>query len=164
MTIGPIQAIFFGFENTDQFHGEVIEELTRLRGRGLIRLIDLFLAVKDPSGEVKAKELSALTKEESVEFGQVIGKLLGMSDQENKEAAAEVVETTLAAASHALGMDYPGIKKVVEELPPGKATGVMLFEHTWAIPLRDAVRRAGGRHLAQGFLTPELLGIVGEQL
>ena len=40
----------------------------------------------------------------------------------------------------------------------------MLFEHTWAIPFRDAIRRAGGRGLAQGFITPEGLMIVGEEI
>ncbi len=39
-----------------------------------------------------------------------------------------------------------------------------MFEHTWAIPLRDAIRRAGGVPLAQGFLTPEALIMVGEEL
>ena len=38
--------IIFGFDRTDQFRGEVLEELANLRGRGLIRLIDLFVALK----------------------------------------------------------------------------------------------------------------------
>lgn len=164
MTVGPVQVIFVGFDRIDQFHGEVLAELTSLRGRGLIRLIDLFLAIKEESGEVKARELNALTKEESIEFGQVIGKLLGLSESQTPEMGAEAIEKTLAAASHSIGLDYPGIKKVVENLPPGKAFGVLMFEHTWAIPLRDAIRRAGGIPLAQGFLTPELLVMVGEEL
>ena len=73
MTVGPVQVIIFGFDRTDQFRGEVLEELANLRGRGLIRLIDLFLAVKDPSGEIVAVEMNDLTEEESVEFGKVIG-------------------------------------------------------------------------------------------
>ena len=39
-----------------------------------------------------------------------------------------------------------------------------MFEHTWAIPLRDAIRRAGGVPLAQGFITPEALLMVGQEL
>ena len=50
MTVGPIQVIVFGFDRIDQFRGQIVEELGKLRGRGLIRLIDLFLAVKDASG------------------------------------------------------------------------------------------------------------------
>lgn len=164
MSVGPIQVIFFGFDRTDQFRGEVLEELSNLRGRGLIRLIDLFVALKDASGEIVAVELNDLTEDESVEFGQVVGKLLGVSDVSAGELAASAIENILASASHSVGLDYHGIRKVVEELAPGKAFGVLMFEHTWAIPLRDAIRRAGGNPLAQGFLTPEALVMVGEEL
>jgi len=164
MTVGPVQVIFFGFDRTDQFRGEVLEELASLRGRGMIRLIDLFVALKDDSGEIIAVELNGLTEEESVEFGQVVGKLLGVTNVSAGELAAGAIENILAAASHSVGLDYPGLRKVVEDLPPGQAFGVLMFEHTWAIPLRDAIRRAGGIPLAQGFLTPEALVIVGEEL
>ncbi len=164
MTVGPVQVIIFGFDRTDQFRGEVLEELINLRGRGLIRLIDLFLAVKNPSGEVIAAETNDLTEQESVEFGQVIGKLLGVTELETGEVSAEAVERTLAAASHSVGLDYNGLRQVVEDLLPGKAFGVLMFEHTWAIPLRDAIRRAGGVPLAQGFLTQEAMIMVGEEL
>jgi hypothetical protein len=39
-----------------------------------------------------------------------------------------------------------------------------MFEHTWAIPLRDAIRRAGGVPLVQGFITQEALVMVGKEL
>ena len=164
MTVGPVQVILFGFDRIDQFRGQIVEELGKLRGRGLIRLIDIFLAVKDASGEVKAKEMTGLTDEEAVEFGNVVSKLLGLSEVGAADASAEAIERTLAAASHSIGLDYQGIRKIVENLPPGKAFGVLMFEHTWAIPLRDAIRSAGGMPLAQGFITPETLIMVGEEL
>ena len=163
-TVGPVQVIIFGFDRTDQFRGEVLQELTNLRGRGLIRLLDLFLALKNSSGEIVAVELNDLTEQESVEFGNVVGKLLGVSHVSAGELAASAVENILAAASHSVGLDYNGLRQVVEDLPPGKAFGVLMFEHTWAIPLRDAIRRAGGVPLAQGFITPEALLMVGEEL
>ena len=55
MTVGPIQVIVFGFDRTDQFRGEVLEELASLRGRGLLRLIDLLVAVKESDGESSAR-------------------------------------------------------------------------------------------------------------
>jgi uncharacterized membrane protein len=164
MTVGPIQVIIFGFERTDQFRGEVLEELANLRGRGLIRLIDLFVASKEADGEIVAVELNDLTEQESVEFGQVIGKLLGVSGVDIGEESAQAVELTLASAADSVGLDYPGLRELVVSLEPGKAFGVLMFEHTWAIPLRDAIRRAGGVPLAQGFLTQEALSIVGEEL
>lgn len=164
MTVGPVQVIFFGFDRTDQFRGQVLEELANLRGRGLIRLIDLFLALKETSGEIVAVELNDLTEQESVEFGQVVGKLLGVSNVSAGELAASAIENVLASASHSVGLDYPGLKMIVEDLSPGQAFGVLMFEHTWAIPLSAAIRRAGGIPLAQGFLTPEALVMVGEEL
>jgi uncharacterized membrane protein len=164
MSIGPIQVIAFGFERTDQFRGEVLEELANLRGRGLIRLIDLFVAIKDESGDLAVVEMNDLTETETVEFGQIIGKLLGLDGVKTEELAAGAIEATLTAASHSVGLDYKGIKQVVENLPAGEAFGVLMFEHTWAIPLRDAIRRAGGVPLAQGFLTLEALTMVGAEL
>ena len=164
MTVGPIQIIVFGFERTDQFRGEVLEELYNLRNRGLIRLIDLLLAMKTPAGEIIAKETNDLTEEESVEFGQVIGKLLGVSKADVGEASADAIEKMLAATSHSFGLDYAGIQQLVYNLEPGKAFGVFMFEHTWAIALRDAIRRTGGVPLAQGFLTQEALAMVGAEL
>jgi hypothetical protein len=163
-TVGPVQVIIFGFERTDQFRGQVLEELSSLRGRGLIRLLDLFLALKSPGGDIVAVETNDLTEQESVEFGRVVGKLLGVEQVSAAELAGAAVENMLAAASHSIGLDYQGLRQVVESLPPGKAFGVLMFEHTWAIPLRDAIRRAGGVPLAQGFITPEALLMVGEEL
>jgi uncharacterized membrane protein len=164
MAIGPVQVIFFGFEQTDQFRGEVLQELASLGGRGLIRLIDLFVASKEPDGSIVSAELSGLTEQEAAEFGRVAGKLLGISDASAGEVAAAAVEMTLAAASHSVGLDTQGLRQVVANLEPGQAFGVLLFEHTWAIPLRDAIRRAGGVPLAQGFVTQEALVMVGEEL
>jgi uncharacterized membrane protein len=164
MTIGPVQVILFGFDRTDQFRGEALEELASLRGRGLIRLVDLFVAIKDQSGEIVAAEMSDLTDEESVEFGKVIGKLIGTSEGGTGVASAEAIEKTMAAASHSIGLDYQGIRAMVKNLPAGKAFAILMIEHTWAIPLRDAIRRAGGVPIAQGFLTPEALVMVGEEL
>ncbi len=162
--VGPVQVILFSFDRTDQFRGEVLDELRNLRGRGLIRLLDLFVALKDTSGNIVAVELNDLSEQESVEFGQVVGKLLGVASFSAGELAASVVESILAAASKSAGLDTQDLRQVLEGLPPGKAFGVLMFEHTWAIPLRDAIRRAGGIPLTQGFITPEALVVVGEEL
>jgi uncharacterized membrane protein len=164
MTVGPVQVIVFGFERTDQFRGEVLGELANLRGRGLLRLIDLFLAVKDLNGKIVAAEVNDLTKDESVEFGKVIGKLLGISGESALEMTADVAENMLTAAFKSVGLNYQGLQNMVNNLEPGKAFGILMFEHTWAIPLRDAIRRAGGVPLTQGFITQEALVLIGEEL
>ncbi len=164
MTVGPIQVIVFGFDRTDQFRGEVVEELARLRGRGVIRLIDLFLAIKEADGSITAAELNDLSEQESAEFGRVLGKMLGVSGIEGRDVVAGAIERTLSAASASLGLDAQGLQGTIANLEPGKAFAVLMFEHTWAIPLAAAIRRTGGVPLAQGFLTPETLVMVGEEL
>lgn len=164
MKVGPVQIIVFGFDRTDQFRGEVLAELMTLRGRGLIRLIDLFVAMKKPNGDIEAMETKDLTEEESAEYGRVVSKLLGIEGVTTGDVVVAATERTLAAASASLGLDYQGLRQTVENLQPGKAFGVLMFEHTWAIPLAAAIRRAGGVPLAQGFVTPESLVMVGEEL
>jgi uncharacterized membrane protein len=164
MAVGPIQVVVFGFDRTDQFRGEVLDELASLRGRGLIRLIDLYVALKSPQGDIVAAETSDLSADESAEFGQVLGKLLGVEGLTGRDVAQAAMQRTLAAATASLGMDFQSLRKVVEDLQPGRAFAVLMFEHTWAIPLAAAIRRAGGVPLAQGFVTPEALVMVGEEL
>jgi len=43
---------------------------------------------------------------------------------------------------------------VVEEIPNDSAAALVLIEHHWAIPLRDAVVRAGGFRISDGFISP----------
>jgi hypothetical protein len=43
---------------------------------------------------------------------------------------------------------------VVEEIPNDSAAALVLIEHHWAIPLRDAIARAGGFRISDGFISP----------
>ena len=46
VAIGPVQLIVLGF-NHPQFHGEIIEELERLRESDTVRVIDSLAIYKD---------------------------------------------------------------------------------------------------------------------
>ena len=37
---------------------------------------------------------------------------------------------------------------MIEEIPSDAAAALVLLEHHWAVPLRDACARAGGFHIA----------------
>ena len=50
MAIGPVQLIVLGF-NHPNFHGEIIDELERLRESDTIRVIDALAVHKDVEGE-----------------------------------------------------------------------------------------------------------------
>ena len=49
---------------------------------------------------------------------------------------------------------------LIDDLPDGSSALVLAFEHLWAVPLRDAVRGAGGVVLAHRTLSAEdLIGL-----
>jgi hypothetical protein len=43
---------------------------------------------------------------------------------------------------------------VIVESPNDSAAALILLEHHWAVPLRDAIARAGGFRLGDGFISP----------
>ena len=43
---------------------------------------------------------------------------------------------------------------MLEDIPNGSAAALILLEHHWAVPLRDAIVRAGGFRISDGFISP----------
>ena len=64
------------------------------------------------------------------------------------EAGAE------AAADGVQVFDDDDAWDVLEEIPNDPAAALVLIEHHWAVPLRDAVMRAGGFRIGDGFISP----------
>ena len=159
MAIGPVQLIVLGF-NHPNFHGEIIDELERLRASDTIKVIDALAVHKDAAGEIEVAHLSNLTLDEAVELGTKIGALigLGIEGEEGMEEGAE-----LGAEAAADGMQvFDGEEwDVLEDIPNDSAAALLLIEHHWAVPLRDAVARAGGFRLADGFISPLDLVSIG---
>jgi len=157
MAIGPVQLIVLGFSKPD-FQGEILAELDRLKEKDVVRVIDALAVYKDAQGEVTTLERSDLSDEEAAEFGAVVGALigLGMAGEEGAEAGAE-----LGAEAAGEAFDDENDWDVVDELPNDSAAALILLEHRWAIPLRDAVRRAGGFPVSDGFIHPLDLVAVG---
>ena len=48
-----------------------------------------------------------------------------------------------------------------EHIPDDSAAALILLEHHWAVPLRDAVFRAGGFRISDGFISPLDLVAIG---
>src|SRR5947207_2595073 len=158
MAIGPVQLIVLGF-NHPNFHGEVIAELERLRESDTVRVIDALAVYKDSQGELEVEHLSNLSEEEAIELGTKVGALvgLGIAGEEGAEKGADA-----GAQAAADGIDVFGGDEwdVLEDIQPNTAAALILIEHHWAVPLRDAIARAGGFRIADGFISPlDLVGI-----
>ncbi len=161
MAIGPVQLIALGFRNPD-FHGEIIAELERLRESDTVRVIDSLAVYKDADGDLAVEHLSNLSEAEAIELGSTIGALIGLGiDGEEGAEAGAIAGAQQASAEggvHAFS-DQEGWD-VLEDIPNDSAAALVLLEHHWAVPLRDAIVRAGGFRISDGFISPlDLVGI-----
>jgi uncharacterized membrane protein len=161
-----MQLVVIGFAPDAQFRGDIIRELTALRGRGVVRLIDAMFIRKDADGKINAAvHESDLTLHERELLGAIVGGILGLAAGGDSES--EALGATLAAqsiAEGAFGLGIADLQRIKDQLPAGSAALLLLIEHQWALELKGAVRNAGGVPIVQGFLTPEALFMVGEEL
>ena len=153
MAVGPVQLIVLGFPNPN-FHGEVIAELERLRESDTIRVIDALAAYKDDAGDVEVVHLSNLTKDEAVELGSVIGGLIGLGEDGEEGMEAGAIAGAEAAEAGFAPLGDSDDWDILDDIPNGSAAALILIEHQWAVPLRDAIGRAGGYRISDGFISP----------
>jgi uncharacterized membrane protein len=160
MAIGPVQLIALGFTHPN-FHGEIIAELERLRQSDTVRVIDSLAVYKDADGDIEVEHLSNLSTEEAIELGTKIGALigLGVDGEEGMEAGAVAGAEVAADGVHAFSNEDAW--DVLEDIPNDSAAALILLEHHWAVPLRDAIMRAGGFRLNDGFISPLDLVAIG---
>jgi uncharacterized membrane protein len=164
MAIGPVQLLVLGFSHPD-FQGKIRGELDRLRDNDLVRVIDALAVRKDADGNVTTLHQSQLSTDEQQAFGALVGGLIGLgaAGEEGFEIGAERGAEAVAERG---GVFDEEAWDVLAEIPEDSAALLILLEHRWAIPLRDAIARAGGFRLASEFISPldlVALGLVGAE-
>jgi len=155
---GPVQIIVIGFDNPDP-QGEVLAEVDRLRKLEIVRLVDLVVVAKSDDGDLAQVQTSDLTVGQATGLGAIAGALVGFGAA--GEEGAEAGATLGAQAAAEGGLLGEAVWSVADAVPPGSMAAVVLLEHRWAIPLRDAVRRAGGVALADAWIHPADLVLYG---
>jgi hypothetical protein len=141
VALGPVQLVVLGFDHPD-FRREIAAELERLGRPDTIRVIDSLVVYKDARGELEVAHLSDLSTEEADELGTIVGTLIGLAVEGEGSGAEPRVES-----------ERPGWD-VLEDIPRDTAAALILLEHEWAVPLRDAVARVGGYRISDGFISP----------
>jgi hypothetical protein len=163
MPFGPLQIFTFGFPDTSAFEGRIAEELLKLSDAGTIRIIDALAVIAD-GDEVDILRVSDLDDEQREELGLEMGALvgLGMDGLEGMLSGAEIGAEIGAEGGlgvvEAIGEDF------IEELPDGAAALVLIIEHRWAVPFRDAVVDAGGLVLGNQWIGAQDLVELGAAL
>ena len=130
MAFGPMEYVVLEFE-VNQFRGEIVPALRDVVSRGVIRIDDLVLVKKDRDGDVTVSELKDLGKDAAT-WEPLLGDL--------KEL-----------------FSHDDIEQLTKNLKPNSTAALVLFEHTWAANLRDAIIRAKGRLIADNFVPPEVV-------
>jgi uncharacterized membrane protein len=129
--LGPVELLFVEFPG-NQFTGEIIPELTQLVEQGTIRVIDLVFVAKDADGNSVGIALEDLPGDAKNAFSKLVTELAELIAEEDVDDLAEGLE-------------------------PNSSAAILLFEHTWAIPFRDAIVGSGGRLIARLPITEEAL-------
>jgi len=129
--LGPVELLFVEFPG-NQFTGEIIPALNELIEQGTIRVIDLVFVAKDADGNSVGIALEDLPDESKDAFAELVSEVAELIAEEDVEDLAESLE-------------------------PNSSAAILLFEHTWAIPFRDAIAGSGGRLVARLPITEEAL-------
>ncbi|MGH8869153.1 MAG: hypothetical protein ACRDYU_14320 [Actinomycetes bacterium] len=152
MELGPVQVLVLAFEKAN-FTGEIMRELTRLREHDVVRLVGLLFVRKDEDGSIEELETTDLSPEELTSLGELAGALIGLGAGGEEGAAIGAAEGAHRTEDGSV-FDEEQVWYLADQIPPGVATAVVVLEHRWAIPLRDAVVRAGGTAVSDEWIHP----------
>ncbi|WP_296666911.1 DUF6325 family protein [Demequina sp.] len=122
MTLGPIEIVTIGFAE-GRFDGSILPELERLVASGTVSIVDGVFVRKVAEDEVEILEIAEVTEDPNVAaLGALVREIDGLLNDED-------------------------VEELMDSLPVGAAAAVLCFEHTWVVPLRDAIFAAGGELL-----------------
>jgi hypothetical protein len=155
--IGPLQIVLIGFDTTEHFRGDIAREVGFLRGRGMLRVIDARLVHREKDGKLTEVDLNPLLADPP-EPANPIAHLLGTNGGGNGGTTPE------EALHRTAGFALEDLRTLTDEIGTGEYAAVVLVEHLWAAELSETVRQAGGRLLGQGFLTQEVVMVVGAEV
>src|SRR5450755_3458008 len=146
----PLQVIALSFSRDAGAEDRILAEVDRLRGRGVLRLLDMLFVAKSQDGTIERLTIGA-----DEDFGALLAAIVPVTD-DGPAAPAQ------AAGPGAF--DPAGAQALADSLPPGTALAFLLVEHHWAAPLFDAIAETGGTLIAEGFLTSDAGLVVGAEV
>jgi hypothetical protein len=124
--LGPVSYLVVEFPG-NKFTGEALERLVDLVDLGLIRILDLLFVGRADDGSTAIINVADLDGDGELDLAVFEGASSGMLDESD---VAEVAET----------------------IAPGSSAAMLLFEHHYAIPFVNALRRSGAQLVAAGFI------------
>jgi uncharacterized membrane protein len=163
MTIGPLQIALILLDDRSRSK-PISQALMAVRRKGIIRVVDMLYVIRDQEGNLRSKEISDLSDVEKAEYGVVLRGLLEMRAARETDASVNALANTFALTSNDFGLTPADVQRISEQVSTGGSALLVLFEHTWAIELKEAIIKAGGEVVAQGLLAPSALVLGGTTL
>ncbi|MGE5409034.1 MAG: hypothetical protein ACM3NV_10520 [Syntrophothermus sp.] len=139
---GPVQVLVIGLDEPGS-EEMLRQQLRRLEESGAVVPLDLLVVHRGRNGGI----MELCDREAGFEgdaAGRLAAPLLGIFEDE-------------AEAEPAGERWY-----LVDQIPPGSAAAIVLLEHRWAIPLRDAVAAADADVLGDAWVHPDDLATIRE--
>jgi uncharacterized membrane protein len=162
MAFGPVQLVVIGF-GQPEVSNDVVAQLRAASAEGAVRFISASFVAKDDEGALTLVRHTDLSDEERAELRALVWALVGFGAA--GKAGAEVAAALGALAEEDdFGLSLVDLDEIADRIPFGSSSLVLVIEHRWAIGLRDAVRAAGGRILADGMIRREMLVELGAEL
>ncbi len=147
----PLQLIALTFRLEADAESRLLAEVDRIRGRGVLRVLDMVVVAKGRDGTVEA-----LAVGDDEDFGSLLAGIAPFgAGKAGRQAAGDGVAGEPAGS---------GVDALVNSVEPGNAVAFLLVEHLWASPLVDAVSAAGGALISDGFLAGDISRAIGAEV
>jgi hypothetical protein len=139
MTLGPLEYLVIGFEGNKNFDGSIAREIEKVVEKGIISLVDVVFVGRADNGDAVVLELDNKDDPRYAAFAPLLKNRMGLFTQED-------------------------VEQVATTMPPGTSGLILLFEHRWAVDVKNALTNAGGFLVARTVIPPEVVEEVSQEL
>ncbi len=129
--LGPVEFLLLGFQG-NKFNADIAPAISDLVERGLVRILDLALVMKDADGESTSMEMQELPDDVAEALRTLTGDMRGLLSEADLAQVAESLENSTSVLT-------------------------ILVEHIWASRFAGAVQKAGGKLLISERISHELI-------
>ena len=117
MTLGPLEYTVIGFEGNN-FDGSIAREIAKVVENGTIALVDVVFIGRDGAGNPVILELDNKDDPRFAGFQNLVAGRMGLFTPED-------------------------LMEIAETLPDGASGLILLFEHRWAVAIKEAMADFG---------------------
>jgi hypothetical protein len=139
VTLGPLEYIVIGFQGKQEIDGSVARELEKVVENGTIRIVDLVFIARDDQDNAVAIELDAKSDPRFESFASLLRGTMGLLTSED-------------------------IETVAATLPDDTAALLVLFEHHWAVDIKNAMAQKNAFLVTRAVVPPEILEELADEL